>query len=225
MAKLLIVLAAALAAAARADIPIADTLYREGDGKIEGDLLADSVKSVTVSGSVITVVQRDADAIERTANFDVAALAGSGGGAASAPDDFEAAAFAQLFALAPADYETKTLTGGDMAFQAVGHGTLEAGGFGALDVSGHDLLAVDYDDQINLTPSAAGFAATVANSRTVQLQRDGAPSLKLRLGRTRSSPPQILVSFPADGTYKVRLRDLTRSTGILRLLRLLDPPC
>ena len=71
---------AALAAAA--DTPIATTLYKEGDGKIEGDLLADTVKRVSVSGDTVTVVQRDADAVESTTTFDVGG--GSGGGASPA---------------------------------------------------------------------------------------------------------------------------------------------
>ena len=66
-----------LAAPIGADTPIATTLYKEGAGKIEGDLLADTVKSVAVDGDTVTVVQRDADAAESALTFDVGG--GSGG--------------------------------------------------------------------------------------------------------------------------------------------------
>lgn len=71
------VLLASLCWPLAADTPIATTLYREGDGRIEGDLLADSVKSVSAAGTVVTVVQRDATATESTLEIDVAPAAGS----------------------------------------------------------------------------------------------------------------------------------------------------
>ena len=201
--------AAAFTSTAHADTPVGTTLYKVGAGKIEGDLLADTVRTVTVAGSVITVVSRDENAAERTLDIDVAALAGAGSAGATTPDDFEAAAFAQLFTLAPEDYEAKTV-GATGAWQVVGHGTLEAHGFGALDVSGYDPVAIDYDDQRALPASAAGFAPSVGNHRVIELERDGVPALAVKIGRTRSNPPEILVSFPVAGTYHARLRDLAR---------------
>lgn len=67
----------AVAAPIGADTPIAVTLYKEGNGRIEGDLLADSVKSVAVSGETVTVVQRDADTAESTVTFSTAPANGS----------------------------------------------------------------------------------------------------------------------------------------------------
>ena len=58
-----------------ADTPIATTLYKEGAGKIEGDLLADSVKSVAVDGGTVTVVQRDSATAESTLTFATDAVA------------------------------------------------------------------------------------------------------------------------------------------------------
>ena len=77
----LLALSVLAALAARADTPIATTLYKEGDGLIEGNLLADTVKSVTVADGTATVVQRDATAAESTITFTVGA---GGGGAAPA---------------------------------------------------------------------------------------------------------------------------------------------